>query len=128
DAAVPPWQSATTIDSRDRRPALDRRLVRGVPDGAGGAYGRRGHPGAGDLPPRVSAHLGRQVVRDPGVAPALDAAGQSAGGARGPPSGSADYPAGAAVVGASGGESLLSGGTGPHGGGTGRGRLVPYSA
>src|SRR5262249_37184724 len=110
---------ATTIDSRDRRPALDRRLVRGVPDGASGAHSRRGAPGPGDLPPRVSASLGRQVVRDPDGTPALDAAGQSTGGAGGPASGGADGPAGAAGAGASGGESLLSGGTGTGCGGTG---------
>ena len=47
--------------------------------------------------------LGRQVVCDPGIAPAPDTAGQSAGGASGAPSGGAGCPAGAAVAGESGG-------------------------
>src|SRR5262249_45286004 len=102
------------------RPALDRCLVRGVPDGAGGAYGRRRAPGAGDLPARVSAPLGRQVICDPGVAPALDAAGEFTGRASGAPRGTADSSTGAAVASESGGEPLLSRGTGAHGGGTGR--------
>ena len=41
----------------NRRPALDRSLLRRVPGGAGGAYGRGAAPGAGDLPPWVSAGL-----------------------------------------------------------------------
>ena len=63
-----------------------------MPDGAGGAYGRCFNPGPGDLSAWVSAHLGRQIVCDPGVAPALDAAGQLTSSASGPPNGGADAP------------------------------------
>src|SRR4030095_2850987 len=72
--------------------------------------------------------LGRQVICDPGGAPAPDAARQSARDAGGPPTSGTDAPTRAAGAGESGGESLLSGRTGPRRAGTGRGRRVPHGA